>query len=268
MFDGSLNVRRDVPLMSLFVDEVLSLLASSASLEEFGAVIALRAVAWKAGAPLPDKPARLAGICKVSQRYWKETLRPAIVEVIAVRDGYLRDDEMERQHAAAAARVEAARLKGRLGGLATAAARTQRVQKTYGLRKPNPLENNNPVSSWAGSKYTHKKEVEAKPLLPPSDSESVPAARAREATRTAPVEPDIVFFDGSPPPKPWVPPTPEERAKVLAMFAKARAEMAAQAPPPPPFPTEETPEEIAEFERRKAQLIAELLAFDDCHGSA
>jgi hypothetical protein len=52
------------------------------------------------------------------------------------------------------------------------------------------------------------------------------------------------------------------------MFAKARAEMAAQAPPPPPFPTEETPEEIAEFERRKAQLIAELLAFDDCHGSA
>ena len=84
--------------MPLYVSDYLGDTAHL-TLEEHGAYIMLLMHSWKLG-PLPNEDKRLAGLCRISVKHWRE-ISPAVLAFFKVEDGKLiqKRIEIERRRA-------------------------------------------------------------------------------------------------------------------------------------------------------------------------
>lgn len=143
-----------LPIMPMIVDAMLGdTLHLSAA--EFGAYNLLIFATWRNNAvPFPDSDIILARICRMTNAEWKRS-RPALVQFFDIRDGFWRQNNLEKQWKLATERASRARENGHRGGRPR--------------RSESEPENNPAGSDWDakertrnGSNHNHNHPVEPK----------------------------------------------------------------------------------------------------------
>lgn len=113
--------------------------------EEFGCYCMLLFVTWRNnGEALTDDDARLARICRVSARRWREVIRPALVGFYDLHDGRWHQKRLEKEWQFCAERSAISRANGAKGGRPNTLKKTKqkspRVLRRYPRSKaPIPI---------------------------------------------------------------------------------------------------------------------------------
>ena len=85
------------PYMPIFTDALIGD-TTHLSAEEFGAYCLILFATWRNnGSALPDEPRRMARVCRVSERRWRERLRPILIGFFDASDGLLHQKRLEKE---------------------------------------------------------------------------------------------------------------------------------------------------------------------------
>lgn len=104
------------PAMPVFTDALLGD-TLHLSAEEFGAYCLLLFATWRNnGKAMPDDPAKLSRICRVTTRRWLERLRPVLVSFFDLSDGCWHQKRLEKEWMFCAERAAVSRANGSRGG--------------------------------------------------------------------------------------------------------------------------------------------------------
>src|SRR6185312_5754586 len=147
------------------------------SAEEFGAYLLLLIATWRNnGRALADDETKLARICRVSTRRWRERVRSVLVEFFDTNDGYWHQKRLEKEWQFVAKRAAISRFNGGKGG---------RHKQLENKESQNPAGIIQPAQNE--STHTHKKETPLKGVKERvSPDASSPPAEARAAKRLVP----------------------------------------------------------------------------------
>lgn len=108
----------ETPFMQMYVGDYI---ASTMHLttEQHGAYLLLLMTMWRAGAKLPNDPAKLARICRVSPKRWP-AIWAEIAEFFTIEDGEISNERLTKEHAKAVSISRERKLSGKKGGEAKA----------------------------------------------------------------------------------------------------------------------------------------------------
>jgi uncharacterized protein YdaU (DUF1376 family) len=135
------------------------------STEEFGAYVLILVATWRNnGEALPDCDARMARICRVTAKRWRQRLRPILSEFFNTSDGFWHQKRLEKEFAYVEKLAQVSRDNGAKGG------------------RPKSL-NNHETENPAGEPGTNP---EANPPYPYPLREETSALQAEEVSSRAP----------------------------------------------------------------------------------
>src|SRR5262245_45562155 len=102
--------------MPIFIDALLGD-TLHLSAEEFGAYCLIMFATWRNnGQALADDDRVLARICRVSQRRWREKIRPRLAGFFQISDGFWHQKRLESEWNFVQKRAQIARTNGAQGG--------------------------------------------------------------------------------------------------------------------------------------------------------
>jgi uncharacterized protein YdaU (DUF1376 family) len=93
------------PFMPVFTDALISD-TTHLSAQEFGAYLLILLTTWRNnGVPLADNDVRLARVCRVSLRVWRQHTRAALVPFFDIRDGSWRQMRLQKEYSKTQLRI-------------------------------------------------------------------------------------------------------------------------------------------------------------------
>ncbi len=156
------------PSMPVFPDALIGD-TTHLSAEEFGAYCLLLFKTWSNnGIALPDDD-RLARVCRVTARRWRERIRPALIGFFDLADGCWHQKRLEKEWQFVAKRVDISRTNGARGG---------RPKSLKPNGSENPAGSSQVMQNESTYTYTYKKKDS-------EDSNESSAAAAAPAQRVA-----------------------------------------------------------------------------------
>jgi uncharacterized protein YdaU (DUF1376 family) len=162
------------PSMPVFVDALVGD-TLDLSPEEFGAYCLILFTTWRhSGSPLPDDDHRMARICRVTKKRWRERIRPALVRYFDLSGGTWRQHRLEKEWDYVAKQVE----QKRCAGIASHKAKALKSQDTDSTAVAEPLQRQ--CQQPSPSPNPNPKDLESA-----QPAESRPPAHAREAATPA-----------------------------------------------------------------------------------
>ena len=162
------------PIMPLVTDALLGD-TLHLSTEEFGAYLLIIIATWRNnGTALPDSDLRMARICRVPVRRWRERIRPALLSFFTFEDGLWHQKRLENEWAKCAERIKHSRFNGARGG------------------RPKSLKTHNTENPTGLVEETQKKAIHIHNHIE-EDSEAI--ASAESASADSPPDPIKVLWD-------------------------------------------------------------------------
>lgn len=124
------------PSMPVFVDALVGD-TLDLSPEEFGAYCLILFTTWRNnGVPLPDDDKRMARICRITEKRWRERIRPALARFFDISGGAWRQGRLEKEWIFVAKQVE----QKRAAGIASHKAKLLKQKKTDPTAVAEPLQ--------------------------------------------------------------------------------------------------------------------------------
>lgn len=142
----------DAPFMQLYVGDYLSDTLHLTT-EQHGAYLLLLMTMWRAGAKLPNDPAKLARICRVTPKRWP-SVWAEISSFFTVENGEITNHRLTKEHKKAVSISQERKTAGRKGGEAKAL-----KNKEHGVANATDLPDVLPKHSQISEPYRVKRET-------------------------------------------------------------------------------------------------------------
>ena len=166
------------PSMPVFVDALIGD-TLGLSPESFGAFCLILFATWRNdGKPFADDDCRLARICRVTVKRWRERLRPELIGFFDLSAGTWRQHRLEKEWNFVAKQVE----QKRCAGNASHKAKALKNQETWSTAVDEPLPSRcqQPTPTPIEGSKEDKGELRS-PLRIPSESDLTESVAARDA---------------------------------------------------------------------------------------
>jgi len=146
----------DTSFKQLYVGDYLSKTLHLTT-EQHGAYLLLLMTMWRAGAKLPNDPAKLARIARVTPKRWA-AIWAEISEFFIIEDGHISNDRLTKEHKKAVSISQERKTAGRKGGEAKAL-----KNKEHGVANATVLPMVLPKHSQISESYRDKRETNVSP---------------------------------------------------------------------------------------------------------
>jgi uncharacterized protein YdaU (DUF1376 family) len=108
------------PIMPVFTDALIGD-TTHLSTEQFGAYVLILIATWRNnGKALPDDDQRMARICRMGVKKWRQKVRNNLVEFFTINDGFWHQHRLEQEFDRVTKLIDVRRALGKAGGKATA----------------------------------------------------------------------------------------------------------------------------------------------------